>query len=1475
MKNINNQNIDDLFTSIEKETHLFDTNSNNNSNSNININFLTQSVASNMSPFLPSQDDHNNNNEDNSYEDDDEDEYEEEKNTISEYSFSQSDPKNDSSMCSRFFFYWGYRIIKLARLTRLSLEHLGELTQSNSSFEYSRQISSIWEHYKNKPNALFKTVFHANILGLLFIVVFSLIHSVSTLYVASLFNQFINNYTQRITQGNEHEELAKIRNLVVLALQYLLIKLLMIFMHRKLIEYQNEVGYKAGFQLDCLIFNKILHSSLTRDDHATIADIVNYIQVDSYKLTTTIIASPNVITIPFLIIGYSFLLFRYFGRSFLIGFATLIIFVFINFYIQKDIKNTQNLHHQHKDETMKTIIDTFNHIKAIKVNGWEEEFLTKIQMAKEKEIESMRIRGLYSNINQTCLWFAPVVISTVTIGLGEYYKGSLKVGDVFTCLKIFGDITTPIRGLPSMLSNFFFTFVSLKRIANYLYQKEYDESYVIRDNIETADRGVMIKIDNGNFTWGKTVNIDARKDSAVLIDSRRNSSFSSSINVKDVDTNVHDVNIINTNSNYVASHEGPIGFEVIDYVKEAPVIKNINLTIYNSEFICVLGDTGSGKTSLLESILNNMYKTTDDSVIYVNGSISYVSQVPWISNDTVKNNITFHYDYNEQRYKEVIKICRLDKDIESLIGGDSTEIGENGINISGGQKSRISLARGLYADKDIYIFDEPTSAIDARVALSIIKKGLSEFLNGKTRILVTQTIEYAAFAERVLYMKDGVIIWEGSFEELQSQPFAKQYNLQGVVNGVNINNKRKRQLRGNVLGDYGGDSSNYFVNTNANDNDELPLLLRNSGGSSDDIINTSLSGYGAMLLNTSDDNIGSIFDNSSSDNIMSTSFEETQQQQQPQEQVIRTTLDEELLQGSIHSSIITKALTYLGGKKLLALLALFVVQWQLSVNGSAFWMFYWGEHQAEEYNLEYFIVYASFGIAGAILTFLKNRMISASLGTTSKNLHLDMVYHLVRAPLNSFHDITPKGQIINRLSRDINTVEDYFYQTYSSLVAFATAFVYGIAMCSVYQPFCLILIPMLGIIGVLLSKFYFNCSRDLVRLEGIARSPVLNIVNETCLGSNTIRSHKYNEKYNHMFYKRINELFKVRLCIIGTFQWYSLMLDLLSFFFELFLVVFSLSFMQYYNDNLEVIALLLNYSTSLETTLSSFLLDSSSFQNTMISMERCLKYSDIVKEAPSRTTKDKELTHWPYEGSIVFHKYSTRYRPTTKIKLHKLSLEIKPREKVGIVGRSGSGKSTIVLSLVRTVEGCGGKITIDNVDIRQVGLKKLRNSLNVISQDLSLLEGTLRYNIDPLGEHSDKEIKRAMKRLNFSYIYEQSELGLDRKVTEGGMNFSMSEKQLIYATRALLNNKKIVILDEFTSNLDYKTESLVNKVLFKTFENATVIVIAHRIKTVMKCDKVLVLHNGKVAEYGNPNELKKDKTSLFYKLYQRSYLEHK
>lgn len=1391
------------------------------------------------------------------YEDDDVEEYEEDREKIEEYSFGNSDPKNDSGFISRLIFYWGYRIIKLASLTRLNLSDLGILNRDNSSVQYSKKIFEIWERYKNTKNALLKTVLRANLFNIVLVLVGSAISSGLSIYLVNLFNLFITEYTRKIPEQDSSAEKIKLEKLVTISCQYLGIKLFMVFFHRKLVEYQNEMGYKAGLQLDCLVYRKILNSSLTNEAHATIADIVNYIQVDSFKLTSTLIASPNVIIIPFLIIGYSYMLFSYFGYSFLVGFATLLIFVIINFCFQKELKDSQDLHHLHKDETMKMIIDTFNHIKAIKINGWDEEFLYRIQACKEQEIKSLGRRGFFSNVNQTCLWFAPVVISTVTIGLSQYYRQGIEIGDVFTCLKIFSHIDEPIRGLPGMLSNFFLTFVSLSRIQQYLLQDDFDTSYLVKDDEETKDEGIMIKIVNGTFTWGKSINLNARKES--FITERNNSIMSEKIHNNNLNLNDSSLNDIDdkrdlknnllygSESFDLSGNRSVDGFEICNFAHNAPVIKNIDLTILNGEFICILGETGSGKTSLLESILDNMIKLNEDSKVIINGSISYVGQVPWISNDTVKNNIIFHYPYNEERYKKVVELCKLEQDMEALIGGDSTEIGENGINISGGQKSRISLARGFYADKDIYIFDEPTSAIDARVGLSIIKKGLSTFLMGKTRILVTQTVEYAAFADRIIYMKEGEIIWEGKFEDFGAQSFAKNYKVNSRTTQIAIESSEKLKMR------------NSQVNT-----DFTRLSLANIPNQSmeetdpDDVTNAYFRTSFLNLSNSVIDTSGLI----TNEKIVV---------QKPE--IIRTTQDEEVLRGGIQRSVIKKAIYYLGGYKLLAMLAFVVIQWQLSKNGAALWMFYWGDHQSQEYNLEYFIVYASFGIAGAILTFMKNKFIAANLATTSKNLHLDMVYHLVRAPLNSFHDITPKGQIINRLSRDINTVEDNFFQTYSSLVAFTTAFIYGIIMCSIYQQFCLILIPMLGIIGSLLTRFYLNCSRDLVRLEGNSRSPVLNTVNETCLGSNTIRAHNYNNVYTSLFYQRLDNMFKVRLSLIGTFQWYGLMLDFLSYFFEVFLVVFSLAFMGYYSKNLDVIALLLNYSTSLDDTLNGFLVDISNFQNTMISMERCLKYSEIVKEAPSSTPFDSSLKQWPSKGKINFNKFTVRYRPETDIRLNKISFEIKPGEKVGIVGRTGSGKSTIALSIGRLIEALSGRITIDDVDIKKVGLKKLRNSLNVISQDLSLLEGTLRYNIDPLGKYTDKEIKNAMKKLNFWYICEQSTDGLDQVVTESGMNFSMSEKQLIYATRALLNKAKIVILDEFTSNLDYKTEDLVNKVLFQHFKNSTIIVIAHRIKTVMKCDKVLVLNKGKVAEFDSPHVLKNKKESAFYKLYQKSYLD--
>ena len=1371
----------------------------------------------------------------NDLDDEDQEEYDENLDKIEDYSFGDSDPKGDSGFFGSLFFYWGYQIIRLASLTQLNLSNLGTVNKKHSVSHYSKRIFDNWAIYKGKNHGLIKTVIKSNQRSLIIVVFLSVVSCCLNLYEVNLFNSFLSTYRKEVSDAAK--EIEKIQILIIISTKYLVIKLVMILLNRKLIEYQNTSGYKAGIQLDALVFDKILKTNLTDENHSTISDIVNYIQIDSLKLTTTLLSSPNVITIPFLIIGYSYMLFTYFGFSFLIGFSTLVIFLFINFSFQNKYKVALNQLRMNKDKTLKMVLDTLNHIKSIKINGWEEEFLERIRDTKETEAKSLMRRNFFANINQSILWCAPVAISTVTIGFAQYFNKGIDIGDVFTCLKIFAQIEEPIRGLTGMLGSFYITFVSLTRIEQFLLQENYNDSYIIRNDEETKDQGILIKIENGSFSWGKNINVEVRKESFV---GSRTQSYQSEIALTHPlainDSSINDPELGNKllygNSESFDANDN--NYVVCDYVEKAPVIKNINLTILNNEFICILGETGSGKSSVLEAILGNMKSTNPDSSIIINGSISYISQVPWISNNTVKQNIVFNYPFDEERYNQVVKICKLEEDFDALVGGDSTEIGENGINISGGQKSRISLARGLYADKDIYIFDEPTAAIDAKVGLSIIKKGLSTFLIGKTRILVTQTVEYAAFADRILYMKGGEIIWEGNFEEFSNQSFSRKFNLNERKTQMVLETSEKVKTRNSVLFD-----SNTICRVST--------------------LNTSLDCRPTLFnVNETTTNNNDIISAQSS-NVES-------------ETIIRTTQDEELLRGKIQKSMLKEASNYLGGYRLLFLLALIVIEWQLTKNGASFWIFYWGDHQSPSYNYEYFIVYASFGIVGGIFTFMKNKVTTASVGRTTKNLHLDMIYHLIRAPLPSFHDITPKGQIINRLSLDIITIEEYFYQSYSSMITFLTAFIYGVIMCSIYQPFCLLLIPLLGIIGSVLTKFYLNCSLDLTRLESNTRSPILNIVNETCLGSSTIRSHNYNEIYRDLFYKKIDDVFKVRLAIIGTFQWYGLILDFLSFFLEIFLIFFSLSFMDNYRYNLDIIALLLSYSTSLQSTLSKFLIDISSFESTMIAMERCLKYASLPKESASKKYNDFQLRQWPSKGRIAFRQFTMQYRPHGKKLLDNISFEIKPGEKVGIVGRTGSGKSTITLSLGRIVEATSGTIYIDGIDIKNVGLKKLRNSLTIISQDLSLFEGTLRYNIDPLMKHSDKEIKKAMKKVNCLYLCEQSNNGLDQIVTENGMNYSMSEKQLIFATRALLNKTKVLILDEFTSSLDYKSEELVYKVLIENFKNSTIIIIAHRIKTIMNCDKVLVLNNGKVSEFDSPIVLKNKKSSLFYKLCQKSYI---
>ena len=481
-----------------------------------------------------------------------------------------------------------------------------------------------------------------------------------------------------------------------------------------------------------------------------------------------------------------------------------------------------------------------------------------------------------------------------------------------------------------------------------------------------------------------------------------------------------------------------------------------------------------------------------------------------------------------------------------------------------------------------------------------------------------------------------------------------------------------------------------------------------------------------------------------------------------------------------------------------------------------------------------------------------------------------MITSLLRAPINLYHDTVPKGQIFNRLSKDLTTVDTYTMYWFMTLTAYGSSFIGAIIICCFYQYQCLYSLPIFIILSFLISRFYMNCSIELNRLEGISNSPILNLINETISGKITIRAFNYQLLYIKNFQKIIDENYKIRFFMNGIYQWYLFCLNFLEFVFLCCIISISLIYKDKFTS--KIIGLVLTYSIVLQDDMIEFLSSFSNFENTMTNMERSLSYTKIISEKPQKLKCDRGLNNWPSKGEIIFENFSAKYRPDTEMVLKNISFSIKAGEHIGLVGRTGCGKSTLALCLFRLIEPVTGKIYIDDVDITSIGLKKLRENLTIITQESMILDGTLRYNFDPKGEHTDKEIWKVLRKIGFDDFVKKQPLYLSHVISENGSNLSIGEKQLICITRAILRKSKVVILDEATASIDFKHEEIVQKAIEQILKHSTLISIAHRIKTVLNSDKILVLENGEIKEYEKPEVLLKDKKSYFSELYTKSLI---
>ena len=1341
------------------------------------------------------------------------------------------DPYLESNFINRFFFFWAFTILKMAQKYRLISSDLGKPSKKNDSHYFAQRLHYIWDDldYKHASgHALFKTVLRSNACSLLIVIFLSAIQAGLDYFSVIITKQFIDFFDKSGKKGDSSIVLNL--DLWVLGLLFLGTQIISSFLslHTQMI--QTNFGNRAGYELNCFIYHKILNyapSGFTQ--RANHGEIINFIQIDSMRLMFLVMMAPNACVAPMMIAAYIYLLFDFFGLTFLSGLIVLLAFMVSNYFIAKEFRKRQKAMMGKKDICMKTTTEALENIKILKLYNWENEFKNKILNARRVEMDFLAKRYVITNLNQTINWLCPTLVSITTIGFYQIFNNSFNISTMLIGLSIFSKLQNPVRMLPNIINQTLETTVSLKRIEEFLKQPDIDNNLIKRGEYDENGE-FAIKIENGNFSWGVKQKKKSRWDlpgkkgkgkgkpnieesklnkGENLINNENNNIISS----EDKRTTVRmqdpsDNDIISTNKDNPGNEEGN-EIEIDGCKIQIPVpkgidfditLKNINLEIKPGELVAIVGEVGCGKSSLLQAIINNLILLNPKECdgIHINGKIGYAAQIPWIQNETIRNNILFSEPFEEEKYNKILSLCQLMEDLETFEGKDLTEIGEKGINLSGGQKVRISLARTIYNNPDIYLFDDPISALDANVGKKIMKNCIVKYLKGKTRVVVTHALSYLKYMDRIIYMKSGRIEWSGNYDEVQNQPFyselAKSTGFTKAVSG-DKNEKQENEENSNKL-----------------------------------------------IVKKDDDKI------------------------------IKIIKEEEQSLSGVKWKVYLDYFRYMGGICYIITVVIIVSLWQANKGGSDLWLAYWSEEENQQKNKWiFFSVFSALGIASVIFMFFRICMLTRGVIKLGRDVHRDMVERLIKAPINLFHETIPRGQIYNRLSKDLDTMNFSMWALGDLLISLFSV-IGAFVLCGVYDPFSLLYMPVVFILGYFVTRFYLRGSRPLTRISSISRSPILNIISETLPGNPTIRAFQLEYFYKENYYNKINNSLNLNLISRGSGIWFQEMFKFISIFYLTYLVLKTIFDRDHVTS--QSCSIVFTYSVLLQDYLGNIFNRCANLENDMISMERCCKYMTIIQERPSHIPEvDDNLIQeeWPKNGEIEFKNFSVKYRPETEIVLKNISFHILPREKVGVCGRTGSGKSTICLCLFRILESYEGQIFIDNVDISTIGLDLLRSNITIIPQDPCLLEGTLKYNIDPFNKIEGEEIIQILKNIGFDYTETDDKI-MDKMIEPGGANLSVGQKQLVCIARALLRKSRIVVMDEATANIDMNTEQTIQKALKLVLENSTVITVAHRIKTIINYDKILVLDNGKVKEFDSPANLLKDENSLFHELYSKSTL---
>ncbi|CAI0441269.1 unnamed protein product [Linum tenue] len=995
---------------------------------------------------------------------------------------------------------------------------------------------------------------------------------------------------------------------------------------------------------------------------------------------------------------------------------------------------------QQQDRMLKAITEALANMKVLKLYAWENHFREVIDTIRKEELVSISMVLLHRGCMMMLFWSIPLIVSAVTFWACYLLSIPLDASNVFTFLATLRIVQEPVRLFPDVVTKFIEAKVSLDRIGKFLVAPELQHRSIRQKGNSNSSSTNPVFIQCTEISWS----MEATKSKATL--------------------------------------------------------RNINMAVKSGEKVAICGEVGSGKSTLLAAVLGEV--PTINGIINLHGKIAYVSQTAWIQTATIRENILFGSSMDPVRYQEVVKRCSLVKDVEMLPNGDLTEIGERGVNLSGGQKQRIQLARALYQDADVYLLDDPFSAVDAHTATSLFNEYVMEALSGKTVLLVTHQVDFLPAFNLILLMSSGEILRTGTYNEMLDS--CQEFNE--LVNAHKKTATEERKSQHGATGETTADVSTTEIK-------QVDKREHNLAASGDH-----------QLIKKEERETGD------------TGFK--------------------------------PYMDYLSKKKGFMLCFLSVL-FQFVFTVAQLLQSYLLAANIQSPGMSRVTLFSLYTVIGCTLPlFMFLRALSmVRLGCdASESIFSTLIHSLFRAPM-SFYDSTPLGRILSRVSSDLSIIDlELAYKLTISLGSTLNAYTILALLATLAWPVLFIIFPILYLIMVL-QRYYFNTAKELMRINGTTKSSVVSHLAESIAGATTIRAF---EEEHRFFTKNLVLVDSNASTYFHTFsasQWLIQRLEIPCAI-VLSASALAMTLLPLGDSASGLVGMALSYGLSLNV----FLIVAVHYQcftaESIISVERLEQYMHIPSEAPQVIEAARPPANWPSHGQVEICNLKVRYQKNSPLVLRGISCRIEGGDKIGIVGRTGSGKTTLISALFRLVEPTEGRIVIDGIDIATIGLHDLRSHFGIIPQEPTLFCGTVRYNLDPLSRHTDPEIWEVLQKCQLREAILQKEEGLDTSVAEEGSNWSMGQRQLFCLGRALLKRSKVLVLDEATASIDNATDAILQRIIRTEFAECTVITVAHRIPTVMDSTKVLAIADGKLAEYDAPENLMNEEGSLFRQLVQ-------